>query len=100
MSKERVQSKLIKTLNATFPNYDPDNFKKYDQFEFEHKMFPFINNFTTETFHEMVPKITSPFGKVLEQGFLPKFDHKTGKVQEYFKYEYDPSKPSGPIGGI
>ncbi|CAI4404736.1 BHH_G0014580.mRNA.1.CDS.1 [Saccharomyces cerevisiae] len=92
MSKERVQSKLIKTLNATFPNYDPDNFKKYDQFEFEHKMFPFINNFTTETFHEMVPKITSPFGKVLEQGFLPKFDHKTGKVQEYFKYEYDPSK--------
>lgn len=92
MSKERVQSKLVNTLNSTFPDYNPNNFKKYDQFEFEHKMFPFINNFTTETFYEIIPKITSPFGKVLEQGVLPKLNDKTGKVDEYFKYEYNPSK--------
>ncbi|QID84536.1 alpha-1,3-mannosyltransferase mnn1 [Saccharomyces pastorianus] len=90
--RESVQSKLIKTLNVTFPSTDTQNYKKYDQFEFERKMFPFVNSFTAETFHEIMPKITSPFGKVLEQGQLPKFNHETGKVDEFFEYEYDPTK--------
>lgn len=89
--KEKVQSNLIKTLNATFPDYDTKNFKKYDQFEFEKRMYPFINNFTTDTFREIIPKITSPFGEVLEQGVLPKLNHKTGELA-VFECEYNPTK--------
>ncbi|CAI4060076.1 hypothetical protein SKDZ_05G0700 [Saccharomyces kudriavzevii ZP591] len=91
VQKEKIQSKLIEALNVTLLK-DTNNYKNYDQFEFEHKMFPFVNNFTAETFHEIIPKITSPFGKVLDQGLLPKFDNKENKVHEFFKYEYNPSK--------
>ncbi|CCE63500.1 hypothetical protein TPHA_0F00130 [Tetrapisispora phaffii CBS 4417] len=66
---------------------------KYDQYDLDHRMFPFIKKFNAETFKDLLPRITN--GKVkdkyLDLGVLPVLD-KHGKLSKYVTYHYDPEK--------
>ncbi|QLG74112.1 hypothetical protein HG535_0F06240 [Zygotorulaspora mrakii] len=69
-----------------------ENYRKFDQYDFEHRMFPFIRQFNHDNFSQIIPKFTSPFNKVLKQGDIPIFDPKSPMVNKVINYVYDPTK--------
>lgn len=64
-------------------------YMNYDQFDFERRMFPFLNKYTPETFKDMIPKMTIGDGITLKEGVLPVHDPETGHVIDTIEYEYN-----------
>ncbi|EDO15834.1 hypothetical protein Kpol_1057p22 [Vanderwaltozyma polyspora DSM 70294] len=64
---------------------------EYDQYDFEHRMFPFLNHFNKDNFTTLIPKITMVDGKTLEKGYLPILNPDDGTMTGSSTFEYDPT---------
>lgn len=99
-------SKSTEQLDSNFINADgkvgmvdaPDfamysnTFKKYSQWDFEHKMFPIIPYFEDHNFTNVMPIFTGADGKSIEQGVFPTFNSKTGGTGPMRHIAYDKEK--------
>lgn len=65
--------------------YSPNNYKNSDQYDFEHRMFPFVAKYKANTFKDVVPRIRRN-DRLLPQGHLPDLSTK----DESFAFKYNP----------
>ncbi|CCH60420.1 hypothetical protein TBLA_0C06250 [Henningerozyma blattae CBS 6284] len=63
-----------------------------NQFEFEHRMFPFLKYFNENNFTEMIPHFKGPDGKDIVKGKIPIIDPTDGSLIHSDDYNYDITK--------
>ncbi|SCV04012.1 LAMI_0H12728g1_1 [Lachancea mirantina] len=86
--------------SALDPNreYDSENskrntriYRRFDQWDLEHRMWPIIRYFTAANFSGVMPKFTGSGGQ-LDGGILPIMHTGGREVHQHVKYTYDPRK--------
>lgn len=85
---------FTKTKKTSFlSDMDTSSFQKYDQWDFEHRMFPMIPYFEEHNFTNVMPIFTgSNGGEPLPQGKFPVLDPKSGELLRVETFRYDKSK--------
>lgn len=92
LMKGTHSDKIKREIDGLNSGSSNENYKAYDQFDFEHRMFPFLKPFNVGNFSQLIPKFTSPYNKILKQGNIPVFDPKSNVVKGVTTYKYNPSK--------
>ena len=85
---------LRPTRKASFlSELDTGKFSKFNQWDFEHRMFPFISYFEQHNFTQVMPIFTSPESlEPLPQGKFPVFNRDTGELDSVETFHYDETK--------
>ncbi|CDO94630.1 unnamed protein product [Kluyveromyces dobzhanskii CBS 2104] len=79
--------------NSFLNDLDSSSFQKYDQWDFEHRMFPMIPYFELHNFTSVMPIFTGPNSpEPLPQGKFPVLHRKTGEVIRLETFQYDSTK--------
>ncbi|CCH62306.1 hypothetical protein TBLA_0H00130 [Henningerozyma blattae CBS 6284] len=84
--EDTVKSEVANSLNKR--NAMKNIFTNYDQWDFEHRMFPFLRFFNNRNIHEMFPKIR--YGtEMLDRWTIPILTDKTRLHAKFSNYEFD-----------
>ncbi|QGN17639.1 alpha-1-3-mannosyltransferase [Kluyveromyces marxianus] len=85
---------LRPTRKASFlSELDSGKFSKFNQWDFEHRMFPFISYFEQHNFTQVMPIFTGPGShQPLPQGKFPVFNRDTGELSTVESFNYDETK--------
>ena len=85
---------LHPTRKASFlSELDSGKFSKFNQWDFEHRMFPFISYFEQHNFTQVMPIFTGPESlEPLPQGKFPVFNRDTGEATGVETFHYDEAK--------
>ncbi|EDO15423.1 hypothetical protein Kpol_1015p13 [Vanderwaltozyma polyspora DSM 70294] len=92
--KETTEDKLAGQIEDKNEKRDKqtDNLEKFNQWDFEHSMFPFVNYFNKDNFTNIMPNITKGNGEFYKPGSIPHYDPETGKFKRIIDYKYDNKK--------
>ncbi|BAP73768.1 alpha-1,3-mannosyltransferase [Kluyveromyces marxianus] len=85
---------LRPTRKASFlSELDSGKFSKFNQWDFEHRMFPFIPYFEQHNFTQVMPIFTGPESlEPLPQGKFPVLNRDTGEATGVETFHYDETK--------